>query len=117
MKKATNTIKTYTANVNVVNNNDLKTQVMHYALMAFAGLAIFYLLILMNMVWNIVERRSLEANARNLSSEVGVLELQYLTLADKVDVALSKEMGFLEVKPAFATNKSLGSLVKASNEI
>lgn len=87
-------------------------------LVIFAGLALAYMVILINMVWNIVQRKTLEADARNLSNTVGELELNYLKLADQVDVTMSQKMGFLELKPAFAvSSKSLGVVAKANNEI
>jgi len=117
MKKVNQKIKS-AVNVNVVNNNNLQKRMVHYMIMAFGLLAVFYILVLMNMVWNIVERKSLQADARNLTNEVGALELKYLTLSDEVDVGMSYKMGFREVKPTFATSsKSLGTLAKVSNEI
>ena len=74
---------------------------------SFGALAFLYVLFLGNMVGNIIERRSLEANARALSSEVKDLELTYLSMSNNVDLALSHSMGFQETKITFATRKSL----------
>jgi hypothetical protein len=115
MRKVKQQSNTYA--VSVVNNNNLHKRMIHYMIIAFFGFAFLYILVLVNLVWNIVERKSLEADARNLSSEVANLELSYLSLADTVDVDMSKTMGFHEVVPMFATSKSLGSLAKTTNEI
>ena len=118
MKKVNQKIKNYTANVNVVNNNNLQKKMAHFMVTAFLGLALCYLLILINMVWDIVDRKAFQAEAFNLSSQVGQLELKYLTLSDKIDVGMSKEMGFREVKPSFATpSKPIGAVAKVTNEI
>ncbi len=95
-------------------------------LATFGILAIVYMLVLGNMVLNIVERKALEKEALALSNEVGQMELDYLSLSQSIDVGMSSMMGFKEIKPTFATRKSLGfgygasealALKQASNEI
>ncbi len=93
--------------VDVVNDN-IKKDALRIILWSFAFLAVLYLIFLGIMVDNIVERRSLEARARNLSSEVGDMELTYLSMSDDVDLALSHSMGFGETKAIFATRKAIG---------
>ena len=62
------------------------------------------------MVLNIVERRSLETDARSLSNEVRSLEVIYLSLSNNIDLPLSHSLGFQETKATFATRKSLSSI-------
>lgn len=62
------------------------------------------------MTFNVVARQSLGVHARTLSNEVGDLELKYLSLSNKVDLAMSSEMGFKEAKTQYAVRKSLGTL-------
>lgn len=110
-------MKNYTAGVNIVNNNNIEQRMLK-TLLFFAGMLIlFYVLILGNMVLNIIERKSLEADARTLGNEVGNLELQYLSMANKIDLNYSYALGFKETKTKFATRKSLGSIKVVSNEI
>jgi hypothetical protein len=71
-------------------------------------LALLYFLFLGNMVKNIIERRSLEANANMLSNQVRDLELTYLSMSNNIDLPLSYSMGFQETKIVFATRKALG---------
>jgi len=99
----------YMARVGVINHN-IEKIVLRIILWSTLALAILYAVFLCNMVKNIVERKSLEARERVLSSEVGDLELTYLSLSNKIDLPLSKTLGFKETKPAFATRKSLGLL-------
>ncbi len=121
MQRANHTQRNHnTSYIHVINNNNLYKKTVHYMLVIFSGLAMAYMVILVNMVWNIVERKTLEADARNLSNTVAELELNYLKLAGQVDVTMSQKMGFLELKPAFAkstSSKSLGVVAKANNEI
>lgn len=100
---------TYVKNVGVVNNN-LERLIFNSILGSFGALALLYILFLGNMVVNIVERRSLEADIRTFSSEVGNLELTYLSMSNTIDLALSQSMGFTETKANFTTRKSLGYL-------
>lgn len=59
------------------------------------------------MVFNIIERRSLEKEVASLSNEVGILGLDYLSLSSKVDLDFSYSLGFKQVKPNFATRQIL----------
>ncbi len=96
----------YIKRVNVINNN-IEKLILNIIFCSFGALAFLYVLFLGNMVGNIIERRSLEANARILSSEVKDLELTYLSMSNNVDLALSHSMGFQETKITFATRKPL----------
>jgi hypothetical protein len=116
MKKTAQKIKNYTTNVNIVNNNNLERRILSISLYFLGVLALSYVLILGNMTFNIVTRQSLGVHERALSNEVGDLELKYLSMSNKVDLALSSEMGFKEAKTQFAYRKSLGTLSLSSNE-
>ncbi len=107
------------SNINVLSNN-LERFTLHAILWSFGALAVWYVLLLGNMVFNIVERRALESEARTLSSEVGEMELVYLSLSNDIDLAMSHSFGFKETKAKFATRKSLdtfGSIKLVNNEI
>ena len=69
------------------------------------------------MVFDIVQRKTLEKEALALTNEVGNLELSYLSISNSVDLALSSTMGFKETKATFTVRKSLGSIKLAHNEI
>ncbi len=91
--------------------------VLNGMLASFALLSICYVVFLGNMVLNIVERRTLEAEARTLSSEVSDLELTYLSMSNSIDVNLSHSLGFEEAKPNFATRKPLTALGLGYNNL
>ena len=117
MKAIAIKMKSYTNGVNIVNNNNIEERIFKTVIFSGIALALFYMLILGNMVFNIIERKSLEADARTLSNEVGNLELQYLSMSNKIDLNFSYALGFEETKTKFAIRKSLGSIKVANNEI
>ena len=107
MKALSLKFNTYVKSVDAINNN-IEKKLLNIFLWSFAGLAFLYVVFLGNMVSNIVERRSLEAEGRTLSSVVSSLELTYLSMSNDVDFTLSSSLGFKETKPIFATRKSVG---------
>ena len=104
----------YMRNVGVVNNN-IEKFILQIIFWSFGTLALLYVLFLGNMVKNIVERRSMETEARTLSNDVSNLELTYLSMSNNVDLTLSYSMGFKQATPTFATRKTLG-LISTNNE-
>lgn len=110
-------VRQYTHEVNIINNNDIERRMLKIILLSFGVLSVFYILFLGNMIFNIVERRNLEADARDLSNEVMVLESTYLAMSEKVDLPFSYSLGFSEAKATFATRKSIGLAPKSGNEI
>ncbi len=80
-------------------NHNLEKTVLRFILCSFGLLALLYILFLGNMVKNIIERRSLEADARTLSNEVGNLELNYLSLSNSVDLPLSLDYAGRDLLP------------------
>ena len=109
-------LKMYLGNVNVIDNRNLPKRIFQLMVMSTGALAICYVIILGSMVFNIVERKGLERQAVALSNEVGDMELVYLALSNKIDLELSHSLGFSEVKPKFATRKSLGLNSVTSNK-
>lgn len=109
MKQVSLKFKTSIQNVNIMNNNiEINRVILNALLFAFAALAIFYVLILGNMVFDIVGRKALEKEMLSLSNDIGKLELSYLSVSSSVDMTMSSTMGFKETKATFATRKSLG---------
>lgn len=116
MKKTAQKIKNYASSVDIVNNDNLEKRILNILLYSFGVLMFLYVLILGNITFNVVARQSLGTQVKNLSNEVGDLELKYLSASNKVDMAMSFGMGFKEGNTNFAVRKSLGSLSMASNE-
>jgi hypothetical protein len=91
-----------------IMRDDMNRIMFRFVFWSFGALAVLYVLILGNMVKNIIQRQNLEINARALSSEVGNLELSYLSLSNSIDLPLSYSLGFKEIHPTFTTRKTLG---------
>ncbi|MCX6758042.1 MAG: hypothetical protein NTZ44_04145 [Candidatus Nomurabacteria bacterium] len=113
----TQTLKLNKFNTNIVNNNNLEKRVFNTILSIIVFLVLCYILLLGNIVWNIVARKNLEVNARNLSTEVSSLELNYLSLSNKIDLNLAQSLGFKDVTKVYTSRQKLGSLAKLSNEL
>lgn len=110
-------LKTRIQNVDIIDNNiEVRKMIFNTMLFVLGGLAILYVLILGNMVFNIVQRKTLEKEALTLGNEVGNLELSYLSVSGSVDLPLSLSMGFKQTKATFATRKSLGRLSNPTGE-
>lgn len=118
MRQATLQFKAHMQNVNIMSNNiEVRRIFLRTMLAILVALALWYVLILGNMVFDIVQRKALEKEMLTLSNEVGDLELSYLSLSGSIDTALSSSIGFKETKATFATRKALGSIKLANNEI
>ncbi|MBI5139085.1 hypothetical protein HZA26_00520 [Candidatus Nomurabacteria bacterium] len=117
MKQVNLKIRGYGGGMSIIDNNNLKDRMLSSLFVSFGVLGLFYVLILGNMIFNISERRNLEAEARVLSNEVLDLELTYLNLSEKVDFALAESLGFKEAKASFATRKPLTSIKFAKNDL
>ena len=109
MKQASLKFKTSMENVNIMSDNvEVRKVVLNTMLAVLFALAFWYVLIIGNMTFDIVERRVLEKEALALSNEIGNLELSYLSISNSLDLSLSHSMGFKETKATFATRKSHG---------
>ena len=110
MKKIGIKVRQYTNEVSIVNNNDIERHLLKAILVSFGFLSILYVIFLGNMVFNIIERRTLETQGREVANEVMDFEAKYLAMSSKLDLAFSQSAGFKEAKATFATRKSLQSL-------
>ena len=115
MRAAAIKMRTYAKTIS--DSSMERRQVLHFLLLALGALALAYVVLLTSTVWNIVERRALETQARALGNEVGELELTYLSAVNKIDPAFSQALGFKEVKAKFVTRKSFEHLTAESGTL
>lgn len=108
MRNASLKFKRYAASIQAISNAE--KFMLRAVLFSFGAIAIWYIIILGTIVFNITERKTAESKIRTLSSEVSDLELGYLAKSNSIDLSLSYSMGFQEVSPKFATRKNLTSL-------
>ena len=117
MKTIAIKMKNYATTVNVANNSNPERRILNIMLLSLGALALLYVLFLGNMVFNIVERRVSETNARSLSNEVSNLESQYFSMSNKVDLKLAESMGFKEIQKSYAVREPIGSIKLEKNEL
>jgi hypothetical protein len=102
----------------IINNSDFRRRIFNVMIASGVLLALCYVLLLANMVWNIIARKSIETEIRALSTNVNSLELQYLAESNKVDLNLAHSLGFKETNlKGFSSRRSLGSLELSQNEL
>ena len=118
MKTIAIKMKSYATSVSIVDNNNLKSRVLHFMLWTLGGLVFCYVFFLGNMVFNIIERKALEVDTRSLTNEVGDLESQYFSISNKINLSLAESMGFKEINnKQYAVRKSFGNLKIVTNEL
>ncbi|MCU0660314.1 MAG: hypothetical protein MUD00_01740 [Candidatus Pacebacteria bacterium] len=94
------TISSFKIHTRIVNNDNLMERSFRALCLTLGLLFLAYLYFLGTITFGIVERRALEAQAKELASEVSTLELQYLALSNNIDIELAETLGFTETKSA-----------------
>lgn len=76
-----------------------------------------YIYLVGSIIFGAVEQRQLEASARELRADIGVLEIEYLGLAGKINLDLAHSLGFKEATDqVFAVRKDGSKLSLGHNE-
>ncbi len=85
-------------NTNIVNNDNLERKLFYALACTLLILFASYVYFLGSITFNIVQRNSFNADIRNLSSTIGGLEQEYLSLSSNIDLRLADNLGFKETK-------------------
>lgn len=117
MKQASLKLKKYTIDASGIETGGMEKRALGFFIFIFAVLAFGYVFFVGDMVFNVVERKALENEARALSAEVSELELAYLSLARGVDLELAYSLGFKDTEATYVKRSGLGSAEKVNNEI
>lgn len=108
------------ANQSNTNNNNFEKRLFYTFSSIFVISFLGYGVFLASTVFNIIGRKNAENEARALSSHISQLELEYLSLSEKVDMVLAQSLGFNEVSKTnshFASRKTfVRSVALANNE-
>jgi hypothetical protein len=72
--------------------------ILHILLSSLLILSVFYIYLIGSITFNILARKTLEADVRSLASNISKLELTYLDNANKIDKNFALSSGFVEVK-------------------
>jgi hypothetical protein len=116
MKQASIKVRNYKDAIDTIDSvMDLRSKVMYFIFVSFGIFSFLYVLVLGNMVFNIIERKTVELDIRNLANEVGNLESDYIALTNSIDKNSSLISGFHEIKPVFATRTSLSFISGNTN--
>lgn len=111
MNKISVKINKYNPQSIAVDHGDLNARIFKYILYTFGVLSLLYVLILGNMILNIIERKSVEASAVNLTNEISELELAYLSKGASIDLEYAYSLGFKDTKAHYALRQN-GDIVK-----
>lgn len=119
MKQLQATITNNSLATSLREDGAFRAKVLQGIFIGFGFFALLYVMFLGSAVFNIVARKSLDAQAHELTNQIGELELNYLQVSGSIDRTLSKEMGFQEISQNFATRNALtlNSYELARNEI
>ncbi len=99
----THTLKRHTT---IVINNDLNRRLFYMVLAAFVVVSALYLYFLGNIVFAVLERKTIETKIAVLSQEVNDLEINYLAANNTINLARATELGFSEAKAAVFANRT-----------
>lgn len=105
-------------NNEVLGNNAEKS--IFYALSTGLVVVFFmYTYLVGSIIFGLVERKNTEISARELRSDIAVLEVEYLDLSGEITLEKAKELGFTEAKDqVFTERKAIApSLSLRTNEI
>lgn len=107
MKEASIKVGNYVKKVETIDQTiDLRSKILYFLMIGFGVFSLLYVLVLGNMVFNIIERKTVEVETRNTLNEVADLEASYMTLVNSIDKESSLANGFVEVTPFFAVRSS-----------
>jgi len=96
-------------------NDTLRKRSFYFLFSGILILSFVYMFFLCNTIYNIIERKNIEDNIRNLSSTVSQMELDYLSLNEGINLSLAKDLGLSEPKNVYFSQKSLvGNLARAN---
>jgi hypothetical protein len=108
MKEASIKVGNYVKKVETIDQAiDLRSKIFYFLMIGFGVFSLLYVLVLGNMVFNIIERKTVEVETRNALNEVADLEATYMTLVNNIDKNSPIALGLVEVKPTFAKRSNL----------
>ena len=103
-------IKNKKLKINSMANQDFYKSTFKVLCYSSLFLAFCYVYFLSGIVFHIVARKNYENDVRLLTSKIGEMEHQYLTLSHDVDMAYATEHGFAESNNTLFLTKETVSL-------
>ena len=103
------TVSSLKMHTRIINQSDLEKRLFYGLATVLVGAFLAYLYFLGTITFNIVERKALENRAKDIASDVSALELQYLALANKIDMQYAGALGFAEAKTAQFASRTVAA--------
>lgn len=89
---------------NIIEDAHARKQIFRVLAGTLIALSLCYVYFIGSITFNVLARKSLEANLHEVGSHVSELELQYLALSNSIDASLGNSLGFVDAKGTlFAT--------------
>ncbi len=81
----------------IVENQNTQRIIFRVLIGSLIMLSVAYVYLIGSITFNVLARKSLETNARELGSRIGTLELTYLARANQIDKNHATFLGFVEI--------------------
>lgn len=98
---------------NIVEDYEARKRIFRGLLCSFGTLFLVYIYLIGSITFNVLSRKSLESEIRDLNSKVGELELASLNLVNDIDIERGIAMGFVRSENViFVPNTSLQAVAR-----
>ncbi len=104
-------MKTLAFTKQIVDDNQTRKQIFRVLMSVTIILSICYVYFIGSITFSIVARKTLESTMRETSSRVSSLEVEYLTLSNKVDVPTGIARGFVDPQNTIFATRTTESRV------
>jgi len=107
-----------TLKFNIINS-DFEKKLFYFFSVFFLFLLVFYIYIVSNITFNIIERKDIRNEIGLVNSNIGNLELEYLSLSNQIDLELVSSLGFKDSNNTYFVSRKtlLGSVSYVNNGI
>lgn len=82
----------------IPSDDNSRRQMFRILVGSLGALCLCYVYLIGSITFNVLARKSLEAEARVVSSKVSQLELEYIALSNSIDAKYGIDNGFVEAK-------------------
>jgi hypothetical protein len=89
-------MKTLAYTKQIVDDNQTRKQIFRVLVSTVIVLSICYVYFIGSITFSVVARKTLESTMRETSSRVSSLEVEYLTLSNKIDAPTGLARGFVD---------------------
>jgi hypothetical protein len=95
-------------NIEKINTSSDSHQVL-WRMVLFVSIAAFfvYIYVIGSITFNLIERKNVENDIKNLNSHLGGLELEYLAGERQISIPLAKHLGFTENPHTYFATRSV----------